>query len=127
MANRRINRLRIEIGATLVGQAETATIRMSSNDEQGHGEDGSNYFTDGNNTSEITMDAITPGDGYDIDMITMMVDKVDVDTSYTLGNQLWGSSGRFTEAEHKGESKTGMVKGNFKLVCGEPKLLGTVT
>jgi hypothetical protein len=125
MATHRVDRAFLYIGPKLIAEVTNVTITINTNNEQGHGTDGSNYYSKGNPVVDTSFDTVKPAAGYSAATLETAVINQDTDVELVvqIGDKVLSTEGTFTSAEYKGDMKTGMLNGSFKHAGGTPTFL----
>jgi hypothetical protein len=126
--NHRVERSHVYVGegnaSKLVAEITSSDVTITTNNEQAHALDGSNYFSIGNPVVETTFQTVTPVDGYSFDLLNSIISQsINVAIVHQLADKLISTSGTWLSAGHKSDSKTGMLTGDFKHQGGKPTYL----
>ena len=101
------------------------SLGHQTGDEQAHGFDGANYFSDGNDTTTVDFTTIVPKLGHaDTTMRSVMINKTPIMLTLTLEGGIEQVKGRFTARDYDSDSKSGMVKCSWKFMGGKPEIIG---
>lgn len=122
---KRVVRIGLYIEGKLCTEMESGKYGHQTGDEQAHGFDGANYFSDGNDTTTVDFTTIVPKLGHaDTTMRTVMINKTPIMLTLTLEGGIEQVKGRFTSRDYDTDSKSGMTKCSWKFVGGKPEIIG---
>lgn len=123
MANVTIVRMPVYLGNKLIGEITDANYTHNTNDEQGHAQDGSNYFSTGNDTTEFDFNTVVPKAGHKASLTAALLGHLDVTVTTKVDGNAEKIDGRFSSRSYKSESKNGMLTGAWKFMGGAPKVV----
>lgn len=120
-----VRRIALYVDNNLVVEATTTKYTHQSGDEQGHGFEGSDFWSDGNDLTMVDFTTITPAIGHEVStMREAIVGKKKVTISLTVDGKVETLQGRMKERSYSSDSASGMVTCDWSFGAGAPTLLG---
>ena len=104
-----------------VAELKQTSIKFLANGEQQVGTEEVLGESDGIITCEINYDTIVPVGKMSVDIVTMLLNREDVELGAIFNGKIYKVEGRFTEAEITSQSKSGTTEGKFQFRGGRPK------
>lgn len=126
MAVYNVKRMPIFIDSQMVAEAENATVRINTNGERQHAQEGVIAISTGNLEVEIscsTIRTVTPGGGHS-KMEDALFNQSVVTASAKIGSKMLVCPVKWVSGEFSSDSRTGTLKGSFTANnAGNPDLI----
>jgi hypothetical protein len=116
----RIKSFSVYRGGKKIGVAETADVELTGNDEEHLSDDGWTA-SDGQPTTSLTVNTITPVDGKTSDLTDAIVNKDFLRMQLNVvDGEAWSCVMKCMSAKYTTDMKTGSLKGTFSFKGGTP-------